>query len=437
MGTLQQQQQQQQSSGAPQNATQNASAMDVSNSEQQSAMQENSNSVIESLFSPDYMVELSQSTNVLVQGSNAANNGQISWKASWDAPNGFHKDLNISEKGPSINVPFNFSEAAKDGELKHGDKIKFTVFGEAGGKIDRETREFVVKIPTEELQVWETFFDNADQDSSTDGAQRLDPLVFDLNRDGKLDTTDGSQLGNGQVDKKTVLFDIDPSRNSISGWKRSSPGHRPGYYEGKNNSQAPAVPGGKVVYNTGKTESTDKAGPGRWYEDPSKGSTAKIYDSEGNQVGYWDKSKWGNSHGGRVGQYYWEPSGNPKKEEKTEWLKGTGDGFLVWDVNGNGKIDSSAEMMSEFDASGNKVFENGFEKLAHYFDKDGDGVIQGAELKDLKFWVDNGDGKTQDGELRELSEYGIQKITIPKKGELKSTTTATKEEFIKKPSVKG
>ena len=48
-----------------------------------------------------------------------------------------------------------------------------------------------------------------------------------------------------------------------------------------------------------------------------------------------------------------------RDEERTEWLQGTGDGFLVWDINGNGKIDSNTEMMSEFDAEGNKVFENG------------------------------------------------------------------------------
>ena len=58
------------------------------------------------------------------------------------------------------------------------------------------------------------------------------------------------------------------------------------------------------------------------------------------------------------------------------------------------------------------------------------GVIEGAELSELKFWVDDGDAKTEEGELRELSEFGIQKIAIPKKGELTSTTTATKEELL-------
>ena len=91
-------------------------------------------------------------------------------------------------------------------------------------------------------------------------------------------------------------------------------------------------------------------------------------------------------------------------------------------------------MMSEFDASGNKVFQDGFEKaLTHYFDHDNNGVIEeGKELEDLKFWVDDGDAKTEDGELRELSEFGIQRITIPKRGDLESTTTATQEQFLDK-----
>jgi hypothetical protein len=397
----------------------------VSNAARNESLQ--NGNIIEALFSNDYMVEPSDSTTVLVQSSN---DRQVSWATKWEAPNGFVKEEKVAQKGPTLNVPFTFSEAAAAGELNHGDRVSVTVFAEYGGQRDSERREFIIHIPTEELQVWEVFFDNQDQDSDLSGARRLDPLVFDLNRDGKLDTTDGSQTGNGQMDSESVLFDIDPSRESVSGWRRSSPGHRPGYYEGKNNSQVPAVVGGKAVYDTGKEESTDKHGAGRWTEDPSKGSTAKIYDAEGNLVGYWDKSKWGKSHGGRIGQYYWEKSGANRKEERTEWLKGTGDGFLVWDINGNGKIDSNTEMMSEFDAEGNKVFENGFEKLQHYFDKDNNGVIEGAELSELKFWVDDGDAKTEEGELRELSEFGIQKITIPKKGELTSTTTATKEELL-------
>ena len=423
MSSRQQQVAPEQAAQQVQNTNENSSA-GVSNAARQDAMKQGN--LIESLFSLDYMVEPSQSTSIMVQSSN---NKEVTWSTKWSAPNGFERNDKLPSKGPTINIPFSFTEAAAAGKLNHGDRIQVEVMAEYMGQRDSETRDFVVKIPTEELAVWEVFFDNQDQDASTSGARRLDPLVFDLNRDGKLDTTDGSQLGNGKMDGETVLFDIDPSRQSVSGWKRSSPGHRPGYYEGGQNSQVPKVVGGKAVYDSGQEESTDKHGAGRWTEDPSKGSTAQIYDADGNLVGHWDKSKWGRSHRGRIGQYYWESTG-AVKEERTEWLKGTGDGFLVWDVNGNGKIDDNTEMMSEFDADGNKVFENGFEKLQHYFDQDNNGVIEGKELEELKFWVDDGDAKTEDGELRELSEFGIQRINIPKKGELKSTTTALKEELL-------
>ena len=89
--------------------------------------------------------------------------------------------------------------------------------------------------------------------------------------------------------------------------------------------------------------------------------------------------------------------GTRKDKEKTQWMAGKGDGFLVWDINGNGIIDDNTEMMSEFDKDGNAAFANGFEKLAHYFDKDNNGIIEGAELKGLMFWVDDGDAVTEAG----------------------------------------
>ena len=113
---------------------------------------------------------------------------------------------------------------------------------------------------------------------------------------------------------------------------------------------------------------------------------------------------------------------------------GSGDGFLVWDKNGNGIIDDNTEMMSEFDENGNKVFQNGFEKLAFYFDTDKNGVIKGAELNKLKLWVDiDGDGQTDKGELQTLKQHGITEIVIPQKGKM---TSSTKVEEWKSQSAK-
>jgi len=398
-------------SGKQQRKTQSNS----SQGQPQSSTSENG-SIIESMFSPDYAVTPTDQTSVLVQSSN---DRDVSWTTRWEAPNGFNEQNKQAQKGPNLQVPFAFIDAARQGGLKHGDKVRFTAIAEHNGQRDEESREFFIKIPTEELKVWEVFFDNRDQETSGAGAQqvnqprRSDPLVFDLNRDGQLDTTDGTQLGNGQMDGSTVLFDIDPTRESPERWEFQSRDFRPG------RGRAPGVPGGFVIYDSGARENI--ASNGRWQENRGKGGSAVIYNSNGQKVGYWSGDT-----------YFWSPQGESRKEEETEWIQGTGDGYLVWDINGNGKIDSNTEMMSEFDADGNKVFENGFEKLQHYFDKDNNNVIEGAELSELKFWVDDGDAKTEDGELRELSEYGIQRITIPQNGELESTTTATKEEFLDK-----
>src|SRR6056300_998821 len=131
-------------SGSSNNAT------GASNSQLNSAIQENSDDVIEALYSPDYVVQPSDSTNVVVQSSDRFNNGQVSWKTSWDAPNGFHQETDIAQKGPTISVPFQFSEAMKDGELKDGDRVKFTAEAKVGNRVDRESREFIMRIPTEE-----------------------------------------------------------------------------------------------------------------------------------------------------------------------------------------------------------------------------------------------------------------------------------------------
>ena len=145
-----------------------------------------------------------------------------------------------------------------------------------------------------------------------------------------------------------------------------------------------------------------------------------MYNNSGEWVGEWTRT------GADSYDYYW---GSRADKERTEWLKkGTNDGFLVWDHNGNGMIDDNTEMMSEFDREGNEVFANGYEKLRHYFDKDNDGVIAGQEMQGLMFWVDsNADAQTDAGELKTLDQYGITHIQIPETGELTSTSTIGKK----------
>ena len=95
----------------------------------------NSDAIIESLHSPDWLVEPSVTTNVLVQGSNRFDNGNIAWKTSWSAPNGFQSSEKHAEKGPNLNVPFSFEEPAIMGGMKDGDRVKLVV-KPVDGKVD-------------------------------------------------------------------------------------------------------------------------------------------------------------------------------------------------------------------------------------------------------------------------------------------------------------
>ena len=132
-------------------------------------LQQGTGPIIETLFSPDYMVEPTQSTNVLVQGSNLSNNGQISWDADWEGPNGYHKKAATPQVGQNINVPFNFSDI---NPLRPQDRIRFNVTARANNQTDSESRDFIVAGGTGgadqgfDMLVNHSFDNNANKDIS-------------------------------------------------------------------------------------------------------------------------------------------------------------------------------------------------------------------------------------------------------------------------------
>lgn len=92
--------------------------------------------------------------------------------------------------------------------------------------------------------------------------------------------------------------------------------------------------------------------------------------------------------------------------EHTAWVN-PDDGFLVADLNGNGKIDDISEMFGSDS-------EDGFAALAPY-DTNGDGIIDSrdANFSSLEIWRDaNGDGVTNAGELMSLADAGIASISL-------------------------
>ena len=102
---------------------------------------------------------------------------------------------------------------------------------------------------------------------------------------------------------------------------------------------------------------------------------------------------------------YFDHDGNGFSE-KTAWVSAN-DGLLVRDINGNGKIDSGAELFGNNTilSNGQKAA-NGFEALKD-LDSNRDGVFNSSDAawNEVKVWKDsNQNGKVDDGELLTLEQ---------------------------------
>ncbi len=97
---------------------------------------------------------------------------------------------------------------------------------------------------------------------------------------------------------------------------------------------------------------------------------------------------------------------------QTSWLAGGKDALLALDRDGNGKIDSGAELFGE--ATENRPHENGFEALAD-LDSNKDGKLdrRDAMWSKLVLWSDrNGDGRSDASELSTLASKKIRSLDL-------------------------
>ena len=105
---------------------------------------------------------------------------------------------------------------------------------------------------------------------------------------------------------------------------------------------------------------------------------------------------------------------NNQKIENSGWI-GKNEGFLVRDLNNNGKIDSGAEMFGNHTVlSSGKTASNGFEALKD-LDSNGNGKFDASDAawSQVKVWRDaNTNGVVDAGELMTLEDAGIQSINL-------------------------
>ncbi|CAK0778045.1 hypothetical protein CCP3SC15_590006 [Gammaproteobacteria bacterium] len=107
--------------------------------------------------------------------------------------------------------------------------------------------------------------------------------------------------------------------------------------------------------------------------------------------------------------------------EQTSWVSAQ-DGIVVYDLNGNGKIDNISETLSEYfngtagrnGNAGTKPFANGLAALKS-LDSNHDNAFTSADAAwtRVKIWVDTDhDGKTDSSELKTLASLAITRINL-------------------------
>ena len=160
----------------------------------------------------------------------------LTWDYKWSGGT----EGSVSNEGPTTWIKTSFNLPALNVIAGDSITVEATVRDPSGLS---DTESITIDVIGEEIAVWEVFFDSESLHEPGGPPTRIDPLIFDLNKDGQLDITGANQEGDGKIDGEGVLFDMDPSKQGTTGWKWSSPGHRPGYYHGGENSRGRALRG--------------------------------------------------------------------------------------------------------------------------------------------------------------------------------------------------
>ena len=100
--------------------------------------------------------------------------------------------------------------------------------------------------------------------------------------------------------------------------------------------------------------------------------------------------------------------------KRSGWIE-RGDGLLAMDLNRDGYIDPTTELIGEkFEGWGNNDYINRGLAVLKKFDSDNNGILDEKDDKfnEILVWQDNGDGISQRSELKTLKELGIDSISV-------------------------
>ncbi|MET0208873.1 MAG: hypothetical protein ABW220_07500, partial [Burkholderiaceae bacterium] len=130
-----------------------------------------------------------------------------------------------------------------------------------------------------------------------------------------------------------------------------------------------------------------------------------VLDLDGNGVSTLPMARWQPIHFDHDANGY---------AELTGWVA-PGDGLLVRDLDGNGRIDSGRELFGQQSllASGATAL-HGFQAL-EAFDLNGDHQVDAAEIQDagIQVWRDvNSNGETDEGELLDAAQVGVHTLLL-------------------------
>ena len=271
------------------------------------------------------------------------------------------------------------------------------------------------------MKTWDVFFDRV-TGTRTQVEQALapveqvatpyDPIVLDLNRNGQADVTGNNLSGDGVITSGVRGFDLDLNDRQ---WAQS----------------LLSIPAGSLAGTTARLFVPGQPGPAQTLSSEQGVEQGAVWLAAGGTAG--QRLEFRDGNGTLVGEVRFDNAtgrfrfftGNVNQNEWTKaWDAAGGDGLLVWDVDGDGKITSGIELMGHADLAGANVFANGYQKLAHYFDHDGNGKVAGQELAGLQIWEDrDGDGVTDAGELVGLAARFITSLSTVHGPDLSSTAS--------------